>query len=212
MVMTRQQAADRLGVSVATVRRLEGGQLHPAVGLDGVRRFADEEVDALAAKRPYRQPREPAPRGTAPSTSTISGDVAAGVFSDLAEGLPTASIVVTRQLSPEVVRRLHADWLSLRELDVNSLSSSDRITELEARVAHLEDFVRQLQEERAERDESPLTRLLRPARHGDGPTLADIMGTAPAAELFAIPLAPGASVMEELGTQNAESHHVAAER
>lgn len=46
--MTRQQVAKRLGKSLATVRRLEGGRLHPRQDARGVHHFRSEEVEALA--------------------------------------------------------------------------------------------------------------------------------------------------------------------
>ena len=47
-IMTRQQVAQRLGKSVATVRRIEGVLLHPTVDSRGTHRFDDDEVEALA--------------------------------------------------------------------------------------------------------------------------------------------------------------------
>jgi len=46
--MTRQQVAKRLGKSLVTVRRLEGGCLHPRQDSRGVHHFRSEEVEALA--------------------------------------------------------------------------------------------------------------------------------------------------------------------
>jgi len=45
--MTRKQVADRLGKSLATVRRIEGVLLHPTVGLNGTHHFDPDEVDDL---------------------------------------------------------------------------------------------------------------------------------------------------------------------
>lgn len=47
-MLTRAQVADRLGRSVATVRRLEGVVLHPSRGRRGVRLFEADEVDRVA--------------------------------------------------------------------------------------------------------------------------------------------------------------------
>src|SRR6478752_2791194 len=46
--MTRQQVAKRLGKSLATVRRLEGGRLNPLQDARGVHHFDPDEVEALA--------------------------------------------------------------------------------------------------------------------------------------------------------------------
>jgi hypothetical protein len=48
-MLTRAQVARRLGKSIATVRRLEGDQLHPRRDDAGVYRFDSAEVDRLAA-------------------------------------------------------------------------------------------------------------------------------------------------------------------
>jgi hypothetical protein len=48
LAMTRKQVADRLGRSLATVRRLEGTLLHPHRDVRGVHHFDREEVEALA--------------------------------------------------------------------------------------------------------------------------------------------------------------------
>lgn len=49
-MLTRTQVARRLGKSLATVRRLEGGQLHPHVDANGVHRFEVREVELLARR------------------------------------------------------------------------------------------------------------------------------------------------------------------
>ena len=49
-MLTRIQVARRLGKSVATVRRLEGAQLHPYVDASGVHRFDVREVERLARR------------------------------------------------------------------------------------------------------------------------------------------------------------------
>lgn len=46
--MTRKQVADRLGRSLATVRRLEGSILHPRRDSRGVHHFDRNEVESLA--------------------------------------------------------------------------------------------------------------------------------------------------------------------
>jgi hypothetical protein len=48
LIMTRKQVADRLGRSLATVRRLEGSLLHPRRDSRGVHHFKRDEVEALA--------------------------------------------------------------------------------------------------------------------------------------------------------------------
>jgi hypothetical protein len=50
-MLTRSQVAQRLGKSIATVRRLEGSSLHPSRDRDGVHRFDAREVEWLVNGR-----------------------------------------------------------------------------------------------------------------------------------------------------------------
>lgn len=47
-MLTRSRVAKRLGRSIATVRRLEGVELHPVRDERGVLHFDEDEVDAIA--------------------------------------------------------------------------------------------------------------------------------------------------------------------
>ena len=49
-MLKRSHVAKRLGRSLATVRRLEGVELHPIIDGDGVHLFDETEVDAVAAR------------------------------------------------------------------------------------------------------------------------------------------------------------------
>jgi len=49
-MLTRAGVAKRLGRSLATVRRMEGTELHPSVDDRGVHRFDPDEVDAFTAR------------------------------------------------------------------------------------------------------------------------------------------------------------------
>lgn len=46
--MTRAEVAKRIGRSIATVRRMEGKELHPSVDWNGVHLFDPDEVEAVA--------------------------------------------------------------------------------------------------------------------------------------------------------------------
>ena len=48
--LTRGQVANRLGLSISTVRRFEGSRLHPTIDSDDVRWFNEREVASLAAE------------------------------------------------------------------------------------------------------------------------------------------------------------------
>src|SRR5689334_20066500 len=47
-MLTRRDVAEKLGRSVATVRRMEGTRLHPQVAARGIRLFDPDEIAALA--------------------------------------------------------------------------------------------------------------------------------------------------------------------
>jgi len=49
--MTRAQVARRLGKSIATVRRMEGSELHPSVDGRGINRFDPGEVERVAIRQ-----------------------------------------------------------------------------------------------------------------------------------------------------------------
>ncbi len=103
---TRREAASHLGVSVATVRRMEGGRLHPVIDEQGVRRFAITEVRTLRVER-FED-------GSARHRG--DGDVAAHVFELLRLGRDLRDIVITARVHPRVVRELYTEWLvSLRD-------------------------------------------------------------------------------------------------
>jgi hypothetical protein len=55
-MLTRSKVAQRLGRSIATVRRLEGTALHPEKDGRGVHRFAPEEVEELALRYNQSEP------------------------------------------------------------------------------------------------------------------------------------------------------------
>jgi hypothetical protein len=158
--LTRRQVADMLGVSIATVRRLEGRTLHPSVGPGDVRYFARDEVEAVAfsmrgaagsvsgalGPAPSANPR-PGPGSTAASIGPdLSGGVAAEVFSDLDRGASPAAIVVSRRLPPDIVRRLHREWTDLRALAANVPDGAQRLGAVEQQVADLTALVRTLSE------------------------------------------------------------------
>ncbi|HVV53260.1 MAG TPA: hypothetical protein VHO06_26615 [Polyangia bacterium] len=79
----------------------------------------------------------PSPGESAPAQqATAYGDVAAFVFADLAAGRSLTQIVVDRKLSPDIVRRLHAEWLALSDADaLGKAAAEKRLGDLEAAVA-----------------------------------------------------------------------------
>lgn len=101
-LITREQAAAELGVDVSTVRRMEGRELHPVKGRDGVHRFDPAEVVAVAARR-GRPPR------------VAEGALAAMMFERFKAGMTIEAIVIELRQSPEVVRRFYTEWKTTLE-------------------------------------------------------------------------------------------------
>ena len=91
--LTRSKAARRLGVSVTTLRRMEGDLLHPEKGPGGVRLFDVSEVEAAFVKvRSARQ-----------GAIAADGEIAAEVFALLDDGLNPVDVVRQLHISPDVV-------------------------------------------------------------------------------------------------------------
>lgn len=116
--LSRAQVADRLGISVSTVRRYEGKRLHPHSGADGAHWFAAAEVAALAAElaneprmqRRLRNTAAPAGQGVARPAARSTDEVAVLVFERLEQRQSLAEIVIGVRVAPERVRELHAQW------------------------------------------------------------------------------------------------------
>lgn len=141
--MSRRQVAARLGVSISTVRRMEHDRLHPAVDAAGRHTFDPSEVEAVAGTISTSTDPAPSPTHTAAlrpqqqHPNPTSGEVAAIAFADFNAGKPPAEVVVARALPPDLVRRLHADWLDLATLAVNAPDGSKRLSTLEKRLTDL---------------------------------------------------------------------------
>lgn len=133
-LLTRLQVADRLGVSLSTVRRLERSRLPAVTGPDGVHRFDPAAVAELAValvaelaadpapaapgaaakrgragKAPRNAPGAPTARA-APPADLPAGELAARVFERLEQRQSLAEIVVGLRVPPALVRELHREW------------------------------------------------------------------------------------------------------
>lgn len=98
---TRSHVAKRLGVSIATVRRMEGRDLHPTLDQRGIRYFAVAEIETLLGRRGR----------SSEQRLNDEGEIAARVFGLLRHGCDLRTIVVTAKVHPRVVRALYAEWL-----------------------------------------------------------------------------------------------------
>jgi transcriptional regulator with XRE-family HTH domain len=164
--LTRGQVAERLGVSLATVRRLEGKRLHPRLE-DGVWLFDPLEVAAVMAQRGTTKAAEMVKPGSA-------GAVAAVVFGLLDDHRGFREIVQLTEQPPEVVRALHRQWLSgfvlPPEDDDHALEEARDRDERELRAweQQMMEFSRREDELDLRRREFPSGRRLK----GRGPLLA----------------------------------------
>lgn len=104
-LLKRGEAARVLGVSVSTLRRMEGTSLRPIVGPDGVRLFRSEEVQELTVHRVRMEPQKP---------SEYDGATAARVFALLDDGVHPVDVVKQTQLDPRAVTALHKEWVRMR--------------------------------------------------------------------------------------------------
>ncbi len=100
-MLTRSGVAKRLGKSIATVRRMEGVELHPTLGADGVHQFDSAEVDDVARRK----------RG--PSPHRIADLTARGLITDDVE--PTEAEKRVAELESELARERKAHAAALAE-------------------------------------------------------------------------------------------------
>lgn len=94
--LTRADAARRLLVSEATIRRIEArGELTPHSDARGITRYNETEVLRVAAKRrgPGRE-----------------GEIAALAFQMFEEGGTMAAVVIATARTPAQVIKLYQDW------------------------------------------------------------------------------------------------------
>jgi hypothetical protein len=104
--LTRAQVAERLGVSLSSVRRLEWDRLRPEVDDRGVHRFDPAEVEAIEP-RPRAPARAPDPERRAQARK---GRLAANAFRMFARHMTLPQIVVATKQPPEVIRELYREW------------------------------------------------------------------------------------------------------
>lgn len=122
--MTRGQVARRLGVALASVRRLEGTRLHPRQGADGAWLFDPDEVESVAAARAQER------------SGYVAGDDDARVFELIEAGRSHSDIVRTTKLPSPVVRRLFAEHRAgFAKLDPDDHDDDRELAELDAQRA-----------------------------------------------------------------------------
>ena len=115
-LLTRGQVARRLGLSLSTVRRMEGVQLKPIVGERGVRYFEETEIQTVLVR---------VRRTRMPDDERAGGALAAAAFTRFRIGADVVAVVTELRESPEKIEKLFEHWKRLRGaimLDVESLA------------------------------------------------------------------------------------------
>jgi hypothetical protein len=119
--LTRTEVAAILRVSIATVRRLEGLQLHPRRSETGFYMFDPREVETARAQRPA----PPEPRDC-----RDAGELAAEAFRLLRDGIDIRDLVIALRRPPREVEVLHADWQRMGESIVISPRTRSELSRL----------------------------------------------------------------------------------
>jgi hypothetical protein len=116
-LLTRGEVARRLGLSLSTVRRMEGVQLKPIVGERGVRYFEETEIQAVLVR--VRRTRVPVDEGA-------NGALAAAAFTLFRKGADVIAVVTELREPPERIEGLFEHWKRLKEtvlIDAKSLAA-----------------------------------------------------------------------------------------
>jgi hypothetical protein len=104
-LLTRGQVARRLGLSLSTVRRMEGVQLKPIVGQRGIRYFEETEIQAVFVR---------VRRTRVPDDDRADGTLAAAAFALFRSGADVIAVVEELREAPEKIERLFEHWKRLR--------------------------------------------------------------------------------------------------
>ena len=134
--LTRGQVAARLGVSVSTVRRLEGTRLRPKIDADDVRWFDEKEVASLAAElaNVALKRKGPAAKAADAFARHSPGELAALVFERLEQRQSLPEIVIGLRVAPDVARGLFDQWclgLTEGQLRMNREPTVPRVGDVE---------------------------------------------------------------------------------
>lgn len=104
-LLTRGQVARRLGLSLSTVRRMEGVQLKPIVGERGVRYFEETEIQTVLVR---------VRRTRMPNDERADGALAAAAFTLFRNGADVVDVVKQLREVPEKIEQLFGQWKRLR--------------------------------------------------------------------------------------------------
>jgi Tfp pilus assembly protein FimV len=116
-LLTRGQVAQRLGLSLSSVRRMEGVQLKPIVGERGVRYFEETEIQTVLVR---------VRRTRVPDDDRANGALAAAAFTLFRNGADVVAVVTELREAPAKIEELFERWKRLRGtilLDAKSLAA-----------------------------------------------------------------------------------------
>jgi hypothetical protein len=112
--LTRAEVAKRLGVSVTTLRRMEGTKLHLTRRSDGVHVFDETEVESVLVT--YRHVRSRTTR----VTTEADGATAAQAFECFDQRIPVSEVVKRLEIAPDRAAALQLAWSRLKRVDIES--------------------------------------------------------------------------------------------
>ena len=115
-LLTRGQVARRLGLSLSSVRRMEGVQLNPIVGERGVRYFEETEIQTVLVR---------VRRTRVPEDERVDGTLASAAFALFRNGADVVAVVTELREAPAKIEELFEHWKRLRRtilLDPKSLA------------------------------------------------------------------------------------------
>lgn len=116
-LLTRAQVARRLGMSLSSVRRMEGEQLKPIVDARGVHHFEETEIQAVFVR---------VRRARAPHDERADGTLAAAAFTLFRRGADVIAVVKELHETPEKIEQLFEEWKRFRGavlLDATSVAA-----------------------------------------------------------------------------------------
>jgi hypothetical protein len=119
--LTRGEVAEVLRVSIATIRRWQGKDLHPRRDDTGMYLFDPQEVEAFRARRP-----------PPPETRRCedSGELGAEAFMLFREGVDVRDVVIALRRPPEEIWALYKQWETMGDAIVLSKEVHEQLSRL----------------------------------------------------------------------------------
>jgi hypothetical protein len=129
-VLTRADVARRLGMSLSSVRRMEGKVLNPVVGARGVRYFAETEIEAVFIRICQTHKLD---------TARMDGIWGAEAFALFRDGADPIEAVKRLEIGPDRAERLFRHWRRFGEAMVLDRTALARIEAALSRFKPIED-------------------------------------------------------------------------